>query len=288
MVKSNPPTARARYIANLVRATRGERGFKAADVADHLGKTAATLSRYESGEYPIPGDVFMQLLDLYGIDDTIERASLIEMNENATKRGWVDGFKPYIQNLSNNIWMEGEAERLQVLELTAMPGITQTKDFAEALISSGPNRDNPTVVKRQVEARLLRGRTLERQNGPEVQLLLHESLLNQRVGGDDVTAGQLRRLLEINQLANAEVRLLPANSWAHIAAGIVVGYTVFHLPEPLPSVVYIDSSAAAIYEEDPDIDLFKSTFDALWAEVALTSEASADRIVNELKDVTTT
>lgn len=288
MVKSNPPTARARYIANLVRATRDERGFKAADVADHLGKTAATLSRYESGEYPIPGDVFMQLLDLYGIDDTIERASLIEMNENATKRGWVDGFKPYIQNLSNNIWMEGEAERLQVLELTAMPGITQTKDFAEALISSGPNRDNPTVVKRQVEARLLRGRTLERQNGPDVQLLLHESLLDQRVGGDDVTAGQLRRLLEINQLANAEVRLLPASSWAHIAAGIVVGYTVFHLPEPLPSVVYIDSSAAAIYEEDPDIDLFKSTFDALWAEVALTSEASADRIVNELKDVTTT
>ncbi len=288
MVKSNPPTARARYIANLVRATRDERGFKAADVADHLGKTAATLSRYESGEYPIPGDVFMQLLDLYGIDDAIERASLIEMNENATKRGWVDGFKPYIQNLSNNIWMEGEAERLQVLELTAMPGITQTKDFAEALISSGPNRDNPTVVKRQVEARLLRGRTLERQNGPDVQLLLHESLLDQRVGGDDVTAGQLRRLLEINQLANAEVRLLPANSWAHIAAGIVVGYTVFHLPEPLPSVVYIDSSAAAIYEEDPDIDLFKSTFDALWAEVALTSEASADRIVNELKDVTTT
>jgi hypothetical protein len=65
----------------------------------------------------------------------------------------------------------------------------------------------------------------------------------------------------------------------------VVGYTVFRLPEPLPDVVYIDSSAAAIYEEDPDIDSFKSTYDALWNDVALSSKASSERIAEELKEV---
>jgi hypothetical protein len=230
----------------------------------------------------------MSMLDLYGIDDPIERASLIEMNEDAPNRGWVDGFKPYIQNLANNVWMEGEAEQIQVLELVVMPGITQTKRFAHALISNGPNRDDPKAVSRQVEARLLRGRILEKRNAPEIQLLLHESILAQRVGGTEVTAEQLRRLLEINELPRAQVRLLPHDSWAHITAGIGVGYTVFHLPDPLPAVVYIDSAAAAIYEEDPDIDLFKSTYDALWTDVALSSEASAERIAEELKDVEST
>ncbi|MCC3762597.1 helix-turn-helix domain-containing protein [Glycomyces sp. TRM65418] len=285
MVKSNPPTTRARYIASLMRETREKRKLKAAGVADHLGKTAATISRYESGEYPIPGDTFIDLLDLYGIDDPIERASLIEMNEDAPKRGWVDGFKPYIHNLANNVWMEGEATKVQILELVVAPGITQTRNYAHALISNGPNKHDPTAVKRQVEARLLRSRILESPNAPEVELLMHESILDQRVGGDEVTAEQLERLLAVSGLPNVTLRLLPRESWAHLAAGIVVGYTVFHLPEPLPSVVYIDSSAAAIYEEDPDIGLFKDTFDALMADVALSAEVSTKRIAKELKDV---
>jgi hypothetical protein len=77
----------------------------------------------------------------------------------------------------------------------------------------------------------------------------------------------------------------PAFSWAHIAAGIVVGYLIFKLPRPLPDVVYIDSSAAAIYEEDPDIDSFKETYGALWNDVALSSMVSAERIASELKEV---
>jgi hypothetical protein len=50
-------------------------------------------------------------------------------------------------------------------------------------------------------------------------------------------------------------------------------------------VLYIDSTAAAIYEEDPDIDPFKDTYDALWNDVALSSKASAERITRELKEV---
>jgi hypothetical protein len=260
-------------------------GHKSAQVADHIGKNSATLFRYEAGEYPVPGDIFLSLLDLYGVDDQVERASLIQMNDEAGKRGWVDSFQPYIKSLANHIWMEDEAEEIQFLALTVMLGILQTRRYAEALISNGPMRDNPVVVKRQVEARMIRSQLLDRPNGPVVKILLHESILDQRVGGSEVTTEQLERLREVAELPKVEIRLLPRDSWAHIAAGIVVGYTVFRLPEPLPDVVYIDSSAAAIYEEDPDIDSFKTTYDVLWNDVALSSKASAERIARELKEV---
>lgn len=285
MGKPNPPTARARYIGKTMRTFREDLGFKGSDVADHIDKTAATLSRYESGEYPMPGDVFLTLLDLYRVEDPVERASLIQINEDAPKRGWVDSFQPYIKNLANHIWMEGEAEEIQILELTVMPGIAQTRNFAETLMSNGPKRNNPIALKRQLEARMLRTQVLDKPDGPRVKILMHEAILSQRVGGDEVTAEQLERLLEIDDLPKAEVRLLPADSWTHIAAGIGVGYTIFRLPEPLPDVVYIDSTVAAIYEEDPDIDSFKNTYDALWNDVALGPKASAERIAQELKEV---
>jgi hypothetical protein len=285
MVKSNPPTARARYIGRVMRNLRDDLEYKAAHVSDHIGKNMATLSRYESGEYPIPGDIFITLLDLYGVEDQVERASLIQMNIDAAKRGWVDSFQPYIKNLANHIWMEDEAEEIQILELTVLPGFAQTRQHAEALISNGPKRDNPVAVKRQVEARMIRTQMLDKADGPTVKILMHEAILKQRVGGDEIMAEQLERLLEITELPKVDIRLLPGDSWAHIAAGIVVGYTVFKLPEPLPDVVYIDSTAAAIYEEDPDIDSFKSTYDALWNDVALSPKASTSRIARELKEV---
>jgi transcriptional regulator with XRE-family HTH domain len=268
-----------------MKALRDDLGFKGSEVSDHIDKTAATLSRYESGEYPMPGDVFLTLLDLYRVDDPVERASLIQINEDASKRGWVDSFQPYIKNLANHIWMEGEAEEIQIFELTVMPGIAQTKQFAWTLMSNGPKRNNPIALKRQLEARMLRTQVLEKPDGPRVKILLHEAILSQRVGGAKVTAEQLERLLEIAEYANVEVRLLPGNSWTHIAAGIGVGYKIFKLPEPLPDVVYIDSTAAAIYEEDPDIDSFKETYEVLWDDVALDSKASAKRISLELKEV---
>lgn len=285
MGKPNPPTARARYIGRTMKALRDDLGFRGSEVSDHIDKTAATLSRYESGEYPMPGDVFLTLLDLYRVEDPVERASLIQINEDASKRGWVDSFQPYIRNLANHIWMEGEADEIQVLELTVMPGIAQTRSYAETLMSNGPKRNDPIALKRQLEARMLRSQVLNQPEGPRVKLLLHESVLAQRVGGTEVTTEQLEHLLKIAELSKVEVRLLPSASWAHIAAGIGVGYLIFKLPRPLPDVVYIDSSVAAIYEEDPDIDSFKETYDVLWNDVALSSKASAERISKELKEV---
>jgi transcriptional regulator with XRE-family HTH domain len=285
MGKPNPPTARARYIGRTMKALRDDLGFRGSEVSDHIDKTAATLSRYESGEYPMPGDVFLTLLDLYRVEDPVERASLIQINEDASKRGWVDSFQPYIRNLANHIWMEGEADEIQVLELTVMPGIAQTRSYAETLMSNGPKRNDPIALKRQLEARMLRSQVLNQPEGPRVKLLLHESVLAQRVGGTEVTTEQLEHLLKIAELSKVEVRLLPSASWAHIAAGIGVGYLIFKLPRPLPDVVYIDSSVAAIYEEDPDIDSFKETYDVLWNDVALSSKASAERIARELKEV---
>jgi hypothetical protein len=109
------------------------------------------------------------LLDLYGVDDQVG-ASLIQMNDEAGKRGWVDSFQPCIKSLANHIWMEDETEEIQILSLTVLHGLTQTKRFAETLISNGPKRGNPVEVKRQVEARVIRTQLLGKA-GPNRSLM---------------------------------------------------------------------------------------------------------------------
>ena len=51
--------------ANL-RAERARAGMTQAQVASRVGKTVATISRYENGSRELPADVLVELSDLFG------------------------------------------------------------------------------------------------------------------------------------------------------------------------------------------------------------------------------
>jgi hypothetical protein len=76
--------------------------------------------------------------------------------------------------------------------------LLQTPDYIRALIGNGPQKDDPVQVKRLVEARILRGDVLTAEDsGKTFEFLVHESALELAVGGDEVTSGQLRKLIEV-------------------------------------------------------------------------------------------
>ncbi|MFG3338738.1 helix-turn-helix transcriptional regulator [Glycomyces sp. NPDC048151] len=276
----------ALYIGKFIQERMAEQDISPKHLSEQIGKSVSMISRYLSGEYAIPAEVFLEILDFLDITQEEERQQLIALNRDARDFGWVEGFGSYVGKNANSAKLEGDAEAIREFELSVMPGILQTEEFATALMSAGPKRDDPVAVKRQVEVRMTRAKVLSKDEAPSAQFLLHESILRQRVGGDGVTARQFEHLLNLSKRPNVEIRVLPEETWSHIAEGIVTGFTLYHLPSPLPVVVYIDNSTGAMYSQDPDIDLFKKAFDALWAGEALTPEASLARIAQELKDVT--
>ena len=265
---------------------RTARKLKLSEVADLLRRHQGTISRFESGEYPSPSQELLQMLDLYGVSDLGERTDLLQLSEDVAQRGWWDGYRPFINNnFADFVWLENNAHAVHFLALTAMSGLLQTADYAAKLIGNGPQSKDEFEMNRLLEARLVRQRLLKKPTSPAFRFLIHESVLHQQVGNSTVMKDQLSWLLHVAEYPRVQIRILPMTCWRHVAIGMATDYTVFDLKEPFPEVVGVETSAGALYAESPDIDLFTTTYDALWQNEALDHAQTAERIKILMKDV---
>jgi transcriptional regulator with XRE-family HTH domain len=286
MPKKEHPTLRAQWLGRELRKRRQAKGLKLIDVANILGKAEGTISYYETGTYRIPHPDLLEMLDQYDVIDKTERAGFIKLSKEVWQRGWWDGYKPFLNNtFADYIWLEDTANKVRIFALTAIDGLLQTPDYVRALITNGPQKDDPVQVKRLVEARILRGDVLTAEDDDKTfEFLIHEAALELTVGDDEVRLGQLRKLLEAAEYGRVELRILPRTASRHIVAGLGTGFVYFELGEPLPDVVCVETPAGAIYLEAPDIDVFAETYDGLWNEDALSPHDSIEHIKTRLKD----
>ncbi|MFE2261828.1 helix-turn-helix domain-containing protein [Streptomyces griseosporeus] len=117
---------------------------------------------------------------------------------------------------------EKEAIALWSYETMLVPGLLQTEGYARALIESRyPPLDEETVEKR-VAARIERQALLTARRPPvALSFVLHEAALR----GPFVDAGQLRHLLDVSELRNVDVQVLPferATSDAHLGSMVLL------------------------------------------------------------------
>jgi transcriptional regulator with XRE-family HTH domain len=279
-------TWRAGWLGKWARDLRDERGLTQQDVADHLGKVKSVVAKFESGQNPIPGDDLLKMLDLFGVSDLTQRADMQRLAKDVTQRGWWDNYQPYInRNFTDFLWLENNARSINVLALTAMPGLLQTREHMTALMSSGPESTDELQMLRTIEARLMRHQVFDGDGDKRFRFLIHEPVLFQQVGGRQTVIGQYERLLEFMEVPQVELRILPKECWKHIAAGINTEFTHFQLPQPLPEVLCFESTAGSKFLEAPELDSFVATYDALWTGDALARAETLERINTLLKDV---
>ncbi|MFD7707663.1 helix-turn-helix domain-containing protein [Streptomyces sp. NPDC059785] len=113
--------------------------------------------------------------------------------------------------------IEGEAISFSCYEPLLIPGLLQTEAYAQALISDGcPPLDDETVSAR-VAARLRRAEALRRRVGVMYGFLLYEAALHTGVGGEDVMRQQFQHLVEVGQLRNVAIQILPFGRCAGVA-----------------------------------------------------------------------
>lgn len=284
MAKQNGPTLRGRWLGGKLRDLREDHGLKIADVAEYLKRSSGTVSRYETGVYPVQGDDLLKLIDLYQVSELDRRTELLQLAENVTQRGWWGGYAKYLgQPFADFVWMENRAEKIDILEINSLPGLVQTSEYATTLIGNGPQRGDEHAVKRLVEARMTRGQVITKDSAPRIRLLIHELVLGQDVGGAAVMKPQLGHILKQSGRSNIELRLIPGSSWQYAADGMGPGFTRFTLPDDYPEVVCVETPSGPLYQESPDIDLFVNSYDALW-NAALTPNETAARITTRMKD----
>lgn len=230
------PVVRGRRLAAELRRLRMSSGRTIEDVAEHLECSAAKVSRIENGLVGVRIQDARALLQLYGVDGQ-RLDELLELARQARGRGW---WLPYVDVVADGygqvVGLEDEASSIDRLETRLIPGLLQTKLYAEALFSA-PRDIPPDVVERRVRLRMERQKILYRVRPPQLNAILDEAVLRRQVGSPAVMAHQCTHLLALARRPAISLRVLPLDSETHQAVGF--SFTVFGFKDPGdPKVVY--------------------------------------------------
>jgi transcriptional regulator with XRE-family HTH domain len=110
---------------------------------------------------------------------------------------------------------EGKAIELGAYETHNVHGLLQTEEFTHALLSMRRPLLIEEIIERGVAARMARQDVLVRNAGPVVSFVQEEATLRRPIGGRAVLRRQLERMLEIGELRNVEIQVMPLDREDH-------------------------------------------------------------------------
>lgn len=274
-------TLRSQWLGQQLRELRETSKLMVKDVAEYLQRDPGTVSRFESGRYPIRRPDLMALLDLYGVSNRKRREALMTLSEDVWQKGWWDGYSgDVVGTLVDYVWLESRADEVRSFDAFVVPGLLQTPEYAEAVIAAGDPGATPEQIERWIELRMARQGVLN-ENTPRLSAILDESVLRREVGSPEIMAAQLGRLAECAAMDKVDLRILPFRAGS--PSSTRGAFRIFRLPEPFPEVAYAETLAGAIYVESPDTDRFLRAYDGHRAH-ALGLAESADLISSALEE----
>lgn len=219
------------------------------DVATRLKWSASKISRIETGRSAVSATDLRMLLDLYEVTGS-PRDRLTELGRTAAQRGWWDAFGDILgSGYSTFLALEDDAESERFYAQMIVPGILQTERYAEEIMRAVLFSAPPGEIVRRVQARMTRQKLLTKNDPLELNVILDESALRRRVGGVDVMTGQLSHLIEMAELPNVTLQVLPFAAGAHIAMD--GSFVVLLFPGPFPSyLVYLEHMTGQLVIEN--------------------------------------
>ncbi|MGW2790787.1 helix-turn-helix domain-containing protein [Streptomyces sp. NPDC001251] len=184
-------------VGRQLRLRREAKGMRAAEFGEAVGYGEDMVYKIEGGKR-IPQPEYLDKAD-----EVLGAGGLISaMKEDVAK----------VRELKR---LEAKAVEIGVYECNIIAGLLQTPEHARALIGAAQPPYSPDDVERMVAARLSRQAVFERDPAPSIHFVLEEAPLRRQVGGTMAWGQQLERLLEVGQLRNATLQVMPTNTEAH-------------------------------------------------------------------------
>jgi transcriptional regulator with XRE-family HTH domain len=284
MGTEHSPTVRRRRLALELRRLREAARLTCEEVGEHLECSASKISRVETGRVSVsPRDV-RDMLELYGVPAE-QRESLVQLARDSRQKGWWHAYSDTMQpQMATYIGLESAASEIRIYEVSLIPGLLQTEDYARAVIRAGMVNSPAEDIERRVSLLMARQPAVVRDDPPKIWAVLDEAALRRRVGGAGLMRLQLEHLLAQAALPNVAVQVIPFGGGAHPAMGRPFIILVF--PERVDTdVVYLEDLTSALYLEDvAEVDRYNVFFNHLRA-TALSFDDSAALITSVLKEM---
>ncbi|MFI6492272.1 helix-turn-helix domain-containing protein [Streptomyces sp. NPDC050564] len=282
MASNVNPTVRRRRLGQELRRLRELKGMTAEEVAERLLVSQSKISRLENGRRSISQRDVRDLCGVYEVDDHRIVDSLMQMAKDSRQQGWWHSFGdiPY----SVYIGLETDAASLRVYDPQVVPGLLQTRPYAEALIAGALPETAPGDIDKRVQVRLKRQERISAPDNPlRLWTVLDEAALRRAVGNRSVMRDQLEHLVEQSQLPHVTVQVIPFDMGAH--PGLNGQYAILEFPDAADSsVVYIEGVTSDLYlEKANDVQKYSVMYEHLRAQ-ALNVEQSRQFIADIAKE----
>ncbi|MDF3148740.1 MULTISPECIES: helix-turn-helix domain-containing protein [unclassified Streptomyces] len=282
MASNVNPTVRRRRLGQELRRLRELKGMTAEEVAERLLVSQSKISRLENGRRSISQRDVRDLCGVYEVEDHRIVDSLMQMAKDSRQQGWWHSFGdiPY----SVYIGLETDAASLRVYDPQVVPGLLQTKQYAEALIAGALPETPPAEVEKRVQVRMRRQERISTEENPlRLWTVLDEAALRRVVGNRSLMRDQLEQLVEQSQLPHVTVQVIPFDMGAH--PGLNGQYAILEFPDAADSsVVYIEGVTSDLYlEKANDVQKYSVMYEHLRAQ-ALNVDQSRQFIADIAKD----
>lgn len=254
------------FGSELVR-LRNERGVGQKELAQATHSSQALISKIENADR-VPSKDFTR-----DADEFLQTGGqLTRLWPLVIKYAYPSWFRPFVE-------LEKQATVIRSYETMVVPGLLQTRAYAQATLTAGRSNDIETLL----DVRMERQTIFDRSPAPELWVVLEEGALRRKVGDAGVMRGQLQRLLDVSETPSTVVQVLPNDSGCHAGIGGPFATLTFEKGNP---VVYADSFIQGQLLAAPkDVRAANRTYDLLLG-AALPVQASVDLIARVMKEHT--
>jgi hypothetical protein len=224
---------------------------------------------------------------MYDASDEITEV-LIALSRESKAKGWWHAYGDVVPAwFELYVGMEQAARQLRQYAPSVIPGLLQTREYAEWIFRAVNGAGDQAAVESGVAVRLERQSLLNRRKpkAPTLNVIIDEGVLRRTIGDTLGMQKQLAHLVNVSTRANVSVRVLPLSVGPHVASS-AGSFTILDFPavgtaSPEPTTIYSENLTGALYLEKPrEVE----TYHGAWAEldrIAL-DQASSDDLIGEI------
>jgi hypothetical protein len=220
---------------------------KAAGAA--AGCSHVTVSQMEAGTTAQEPARITKMMKRYGCDQAdIDRMARLAGSYADRGAWWADYADVVPDWLATFVGLEGLASFSFVYEQAVLPGAVQIPEYAEAMLVDHL-RVAAADVPQVVELRMARQERLSGDDPLEFVTVIEEDTLDRLIGGPSVMRRQYQRLLELDELPNVTLLMMPKTVAVHDGLDgelMLLGF------RDAQSIAYFEFQDGAVYIQDQD------------------------------------
>jgi Domain of unknown function (DUF5753)/Helix-turn-helix domain len=272
--RSHGPTALRIALGTQLRRLREASGISAEAAGYAIRASHAKISRMELGRVGFKERDVADLLTLYGINDERERNTFLALARRANVPGWWHQYSNILPSwFEMYLGLEQASSVIRSYQPQFVPDLLQTREVASAVIALGHPDASRDDIERLLALRMTRQQILVQPGAPILWAVIDEAAL-WRLHESSAMRAQIQHLIEMAELPNVRIQVMPIYFGAHVAVGGPFAILRFSEPD-LPDIVYLEQLTSALYlDKSQDVEHYLMVMDRLCVQAKSPAETA--------------